>query len=43
MEEYYANTLSKITEELDKFTDKMRHNIDVVNHMKDILELSGRG
>ena len=43
MEEYYANTLSKITEELDKFTDSMRHNIDVVNHMKDILELSGRG
>lgn len=43
MEEYYSNTLSKITEELDKFTDSMRHNIDVVNHMKDILELSGRG
>lgn len=43
MEEYYSNTLSKINEELDKFTNRMRHNIDVVNHMKDILELSGRG
>ena len=42
MKEYYSNTLSKATEELQKLTNQMEHQVDVMEHLKNILSLVGK-
>ena len=42
IKEWYSDTLSKASEELEKFTDQIEHNISVVEHLQDILSLMGK-
>jgi len=42
MEHYYSDTLSKVNEEIQKVITNMRHNIEIVNHLQKVLELTGR-
>ena len=42
MEHYYSDTLDKVDEELRKIFDRMRHNVDIIDHLQKVLELTGR-
>jgi hypothetical protein len=43
MEDYYSNTLSKLKEKYDSLRSAMSSNLDVIEHLQNILSLSGRG
>lgn len=42
MEEYYSNTLEKLKEKVTEVTEAMSHQASVVEHLKTLLELTGR-
>lgn len=43
MEDYYKNTLSKFKEKYDELRTAMSHTTEVLEHLKTVLSLSGRG
>jgi len=43
MEDYYSNTLSKLKEKYDELRASMSHTTEVLEHLKTVLSLSGRG
>lgn len=41
-EDYYQDTLSKATAEIEKYTKAMEHNANILDHLKNLLDLTGR-
>jgi hypothetical protein len=42
MSEYYGDTLAAAGEEIAKFTDKMEHQADVLEHFASMMEILGK-
>lgn len=43
MKNYYGEVLRKASEEIDKYTQKMVHQVAVLDHYKNLLEITGQG
>jgi hypothetical protein len=43
MQSYYGDTLAAANEEIEKYTSLMEHSANVLDHYKNLMELTGKG
>jgi hypothetical protein len=43
MQSYYGDTLAAANEEIEKYTSLMEHSANILDHYKNLMELTGKG